>query len=172
MRALSGPRTESDRVLPSHDVPGIADAPFLPNGDLKGTWDSSNNRKIEKRLWAAADELRANSKLKSSEYSTPLLGLIFLRYADDHFAHAQQELTTAQEAEVKEIVGERVAKLKADKLVLNWRVREQTRAGVRLTIEEMPDDLLGVYDRPLYGRRCNPLYLHVYDSYYGSGQSG
>lgn len=37
---------------------------------------------IEKRLWAAADELRANSKLKPSEYSLPVLGLIFLRYAE------------------------------------------------------------------------------------------
>ena len=35
---------------------------------------------IEKDLWAAADELRANSKLSSQEYSVPVLGLIFLRY--------------------------------------------------------------------------------------------
>ena len=39
---------------------------------------SSNNTDLEKRLWDAADELRANSKLKSSEYSVPVLGLIFL----------------------------------------------------------------------------------------------
>ncbi|MEW6584959.1 MAG: class I SAM-dependent DNA methyltransferase [Nitrospirota bacterium] len=51
-----------------------------------------NNNQIEKRLWEAADELRANSKLKSSEYSIPVLGLIFLRYADQKFAAAQKEL--------------------------------------------------------------------------------
>jgi type I restriction enzyme M protein len=51
-----------------------------------------NNNQIEKRLWDAADELRANSKLKSSEYSIPVLGLIFLRYADQKFATAQKEL--------------------------------------------------------------------------------
>ncbi len=51
-----------------------------------------NNNQIEKRLWDAADELRANSKLKSSEYSIPVLGLIFLRYADQKFAAAQKEL--------------------------------------------------------------------------------
>jgi type I restriction enzyme M protein len=51
-----------------------------------------NNNQIEKRLWAAADEMRANSKLKSSEYSIPVLGLIFLRYADQKFAIAQKEL--------------------------------------------------------------------------------
>ena len=51
-----------------------------------------NNNEIEKRLWGAADELRANSKLKSSEYSVPVLGLIFLRYADHKFSQAQKEL--------------------------------------------------------------------------------
>ncbi len=39
----------------------------------------ANTTEIEKRLWDAADDLRANSKLKSSEYSVPVLGLIFLR---------------------------------------------------------------------------------------------
>lgn len=52
----------------------------------------SNTTEIEKRLWDAADELRANSKLKSSEYSVPVLGLIFLRYADYKFTRAEEEL--------------------------------------------------------------------------------
>jgi type I restriction enzyme M protein len=47
------------------------------------------------RLWAAADELRANSKLKASKYSTPVLGLIFLRFAEHRFEHAQGELEGA-----------------------------------------------------------------------------
>jgi len=48
---------------------------------------------IEKRLWAAADQLRANSKLKPSEYSVPVLGLIFLRFAEYRILHcaAQRE---------------------------------------------------------------------------------
>jgi type I restriction enzyme M protein len=53
---------------------------------------ANNHTEIEKRLWASADELRANSKLKSSEYSVPVLGLIFLRYADHKFAVAEKEL--------------------------------------------------------------------------------
>ena len=52
----------------------------------------ANTTEIEKRLWAAADELRANSRLKASEYSVPVLGLIFLRYADQKFAHAEEDL--------------------------------------------------------------------------------
>jgi type I restriction enzyme M protein len=51
-----------------------------------------NHNDIEKRLWGAADELRANSKLKASEYSLPVLGLIFLKYADFKFRQAEQEL--------------------------------------------------------------------------------
>jgi type I restriction enzyme M protein len=53
---------------------------------------ANNHSELEKRLWGAADELRANSKLKSSEYSIPVLGLIFLRYADHKFALAEKEL--------------------------------------------------------------------------------
>ena len=51
----------------------------------------ANTTDLEKRLWEAADDLRANSKLKSSEYSMPVLGLIFLRYADHKFEQAERE---------------------------------------------------------------------------------
>lgn len=56
----------------------------------------ANHDEIEKRLWQAADELRANSKLRSSEYSTPVLGLIFLRYASRRFAEVERELQERQ----------------------------------------------------------------------------
>ncbi len=42
-------------------------------------------KKLEKDLWSAADKLRANSDLKASEYSTPVLGLIFLKFADNKY---------------------------------------------------------------------------------------
>ena len=47
---------------------------------------------LEKRLWAAADQLWANSPLRPSEYSTPVLGLIFLRFADNAFTKVEAEL--------------------------------------------------------------------------------
>ena len=47
---------------------------------------------LEKRLWQAADELRANSSLKSTQYAQPVLGLIFLRFADAKFAVRRAEL--------------------------------------------------------------------------------
>jgi type I restriction-modification system DNA methylase subunit len=52
----------------------------------------ANTTEIEKKLWASADSLRANSKLKASEYSVPVLGLIFLRFADHRFTQLDQEL--------------------------------------------------------------------------------
>src|SRR6266446_2492389 len=47
---------------------------------------------LEKRLWAAADQLRANSGLTSQQYSLPVLGLIFLRFAEVRFAKRRAEL--------------------------------------------------------------------------------
>ena len=47
---------------------------------------------LEKRLWDAADQFRANSGLKAQEYSGPILGLIFLRFAEVRFSARRQEL--------------------------------------------------------------------------------
>ena len=52
-------------------------------------------KSLEKKLWDAADELRANSNLKSSQYSAPVLGLIFLRFADVRFQARRAELEAA-----------------------------------------------------------------------------
>lgn len=51
-----------------------------------------NIRKLEKDLWAAADELRQGSKLTSQQYCMPVLGLIFLRYAFSRFQHVEAEI--------------------------------------------------------------------------------
>jgi type I restriction enzyme M protein len=50
---------------------------------------------LEKRLWDAADQFRANSGLKAAEYSTPVLGLIFLRFADARFGAQRAKLEAA-----------------------------------------------------------------------------
>ena len=53
---------------------------------------AGNGNQIEKRLWEAADQLRANSSLTAQEYSRPVLGLIFLKYADHRFTEAEKQL--------------------------------------------------------------------------------
>ena len=54
--------------------------------------------KLEADLWAAADNLRANSKLTSSDYFMPVLGVIFLRHAANRFEAAQRQIQEDQAA--------------------------------------------------------------------------
>ncbi len=52
----------------------------------------ANTTDLEKRLWEAADKLRANSNFSSFEYSTPVLGIIFLRFAWQRFLWVHERL--------------------------------------------------------------------------------
>lgn len=54
--------------------------------------------KIEASLWEAADQLRANSKLTSSEYCMPVLGVIFLRQASNRYDAALAAIQADQDA--------------------------------------------------------------------------
>ena len=54
--------------------------------------------KFEDSLWAAADNLRANSGLTSSEYCMPVLGIIFLRHATNRYEAASLQITEDQVA--------------------------------------------------------------------------
>lgn len=63
-------------------------------------------KQLEADLWSAADNLRANSDLKSSEYSTPVLGLIFLKFADNNYRHHEAEILS----EYKKLKGTRLEK--------------------------------------------------------------
>lgn len=58
-------------------------------------------RVIEQALFKSADQLRANSGLKPSEYSRPVLGLLFLRYAEGRFAEAERALTPRPGSRIK-----------------------------------------------------------------------
>ena len=55
-----------------------------------------NIAQIESSLWEAADQLRANSKLTSSEYCMPVLGVIFLRHATNRYESALQAIEADQ----------------------------------------------------------------------------
>ena len=59
--------------------------------------DTFNNiEKLETDLWKAADNLRANSKLTSSDYFMPVLGIIFLRHAANRFEAAHRQIEADQ----------------------------------------------------------------------------
>ena len=65
--------------------------------------NKEQRQQLEKDLWATADNLRANSDLKASEYSTPVLGLIFLKFADINCRRHEPEIL----AEFEKLKGRR-----------------------------------------------------------------
>jgi len=56
----------------------------------------NNIEHLESDLWQAADQLRANSNLTSSEYCMPVLGVIFLRHASNRYEAARREIEDEQ----------------------------------------------------------------------------
>ena len=67
--------------------------------DLKWIAPSEKDTSLasfEKNLWDAADHFRANSGLKAQEYSSPILGLIFLRFAEVRFLIQRAKLQKAE----------------------------------------------------------------------------
>ncbi|MCA0355153.1 MAG: N-6 DNA methylase [Chloroflexi bacterium] len=52
-------------------------------------------KQLESQLWQAADALRSNSDLKASEYATPVLGLIFLKFVDNIYQRYQPQIEQA-----------------------------------------------------------------------------
>lgn len=55
-------------------------------------------KQFEDKLWEAADKLRSDSGLKSTQYSTPLLGLIFLRFASNKYDRFKAEIESEYQA--------------------------------------------------------------------------
>lgn len=70
-----------------------------------------NIAQLENELWEAADQLRANSKLTAAEYSMPVLGLIFLRHADNRFKAYLPDITADIPAQVPPAQREELIKL-------------------------------------------------------------
>ena len=79
-------------------------------------------------------------------------------------------LTKAEEAQVKKVAKALLEMLKNEKLVLDWKKRQTTRAAVRYTVETMLDQLPRVYTPELYEKKCEVVYQHVFDSYQGLGK--
>lgn len=81
------------------------------------------------------------------------------------------QLSDAGRAQVKRVAEELLTILKRDKLVLDWRKQQGTRAAVRVTVEETLDRLPEAYTRQLYAQKCDAVYQHVFDSYWDDGRS-
>lgn len=70
-----------------------------------------SNQPIETELWEAADQLRANSKLTAAEYSMPILGLIFLRHAENRFKQYLDEIEQSIPTQIPAAQREELVKL-------------------------------------------------------------
>ena len=82
------------------------------------------------------------------------------------------ELTGEGRARIKRGARDLLAVLKREKLVLDWRKRQQARAQVRTTItDELDRSLPEVYNADLFNQKVDAIYQHIYDSYYGQGHS-
>ena len=124
-------------------------------------------KKLETDLWAAADKLRANSDLKASEYSTPVLGLIFLKFADNKYRQHE----AAIEQEYQKLKGTRRERSEQDIAIekcgfylkpharydylLNLPEKEDIAKAIRsamASIERTKPELLGVLPQEEYDR--------------------
>jgi type I restriction enzyme R subunit len=81
------------------------------------------------------------------------------------------KLSNAEERDVKKVAKELLGTLKKEKLVLDWKKRQTTRASVRYTVETVLDHLPRVYTPQVYEQKCEQVYQHVFDSYAGQSSS-
>jgi type I restriction enzyme R subunit len=81
------------------------------------------------------------------------------------------ELSTEERDEVKKVAHQLLERLNA-LLVLGWRQKIQSRARVRIAIEDTLDEgLPRVYTKELFAKKSDVLFEHVYEAYFGDGAS-
>ena len=89
----------------------------------------------------------------------------------DLLTRPDMSLSKPEERQVKKVAQELLESLKRERLVLDWRKKQQARAGVRLCIEQILDRLPKVFTLEMYRRKCEAVYQHVFEAYFGMGKS-
>jgi type I restriction enzyme R subunit len=114
-----------------------------------------------------AQELNLEDKRAISEKLTEEELAIF-----DLLTKPDITLTEKEKLEIKKVAKELLSTLKQEKLVLDWRRRQQTKAAVKVAIEEILDrQLPESYSTEGYQRKCQEVYQHVYECYSEAGRS-
>jgi HsdR family type I site-specific deoxyribonuclease len=113
-----------------------------------------------------AQELNLEDKRAISEKLTEEELAIF-----DLLTKPDITLTEPEKHEIKKVAKELLSTLKQEKLVLDWRRRQQSKAAVKVAIEEALDQLPESYSNEVYERKCQEVYQHVYESYSEAGRS-
>jgi type I restriction enzyme R subunit len=128
---------------------------------------SVNVEEMFRRLTAFARSLSEEDQRSVGEQLTDEELAVF-----DILTKPEMTLSKAERNQVKKVARELLEILKREKLVLDWRKRQQSRAQVRVTIETVLDQgLPPAYSPQIYRQKSEALYQHVYDSYYGMNQS-
>jgi type I restriction enzyme M protein len=124
-------------------------------------------KKLEATLWKSADTLRANSDLKSSEYSTPVLGLIFLRFADNKYCLYEDEILKEFEKVKKSRISKPISRIAIEKCgfylpdharydyLLNMAEEKKIDQAIKKAmeaIEEYKPELKGILPKDEYFR--------------------
>jgi type I restriction enzyme R subunit len=86
----------------------------------------------------------------------------------DILTNPEPKLSKKEIEVVKDVAKELLEKLKKEKLVLDWKKRQSTRAKVVNTIEEVCDKLPETYETEIFKNKCDSLYVYFYDNYSSS----
>ena len=111
--------------------------------------NSEQLKQLETDLWSAADNLRANTDLKSSEYATPVLGLIFLKFADNKYSRAEKEInkefqklsSTRREKPISEIAIEKCGFYLPDNARYDFLLNQPEDKNMAKLIKEAMQDI-------------------------------
>ena len=125
-----------------------------------------NLEEFFERLLKFVNELQEEEKRGVSEGLSEEELAVF-----DLITKPDMKLTKKEEGQVKKVARELLETLKREKLVLDWRKTQATRAAVRVTVEDKLDELPRVFTREIYTQKCNAVYQHIFESYYGEGRS-
>ena len=118
------------------------------------------------QLIALAEELNAEEQRTIAEQLTEEQLAVF-----DLLTRPALELTEAERGKVKAISKQLLDILQRERLVLDWRQRQQSRAAVKVTVAEILDELPERYTQEIYDQKCEVVYQHIFDCYAGAGNS-
>ena len=103
---------------------------------------------------------------------SPTIVLLHGAFGDASSWRPGPDLSEAEKKQVKRVAEDLLATLKRDKLVLDWRKGQQTRAAVRVEIEkELDQGLPAAYDASLFQQKADAVFAHIFDSYWDDGLS-
>jgi type I restriction enzyme M protein len=120
---------------------------------------------LEDQLWQAADNLRANSDLSAAQYSTPVLGIIFLKFADNKYKKFEAEINAEYENKKGKRTEKSISEIAVEKCgfylpeharydyILNKPDEKNFPKLIKdamLSIEEFKPELIGVLPKDEY----------------------